>query len=309
MIYRDFPDVFDPAFAADAVNYAEQLRRFSGDPALIGYFLMNEPNWGFANETPAAGMLAHHALLRHTSRAGQFLRRRYDDAAFQSAWGIAAPLSAVAEGTWRHPLNERATRDLEEFSTIMIERFFGTLSRACKTVDSDHLNLGMRYYTVPPSWAMAGMLGMFDVFSINCYRQQVPPESVAEIAAGLGIPVLVGEWHFGALDVGLPGSGIGRVADQDARGTPIATTSKTPPPSRRASACTGSRCTTNPPLAASTAKTGIPASTMSVSGPTNPSAAPPAAPMSICTASPPVKKPRATTRRNFYRWCLIKVRK
>ncbi len=218
MIFRDFPDVFDPAFAADAGDYAEQLRPFAGDPALLGYFLMNEPNWAFAGETPAAGMLATTPSCATRRALAEFLRGRYTDASFKSAWGVEAPLSAVAEGTWKHSLNERATRELEEFSTIMIERYFGTLSRACKAVDADHLNLGMRYYTVPPPWAMAGMKNMFDVFSINCYKQQVPPESVAEIAAGLGIPVMVGEWHFGALDVGLPGSGIGRVADQHARG-------------------------------------------------------------------------------------------
>ena len=27
------------------------------DPAFIGYFLMNEPTWGFASQTPAEGML------------------------------------------------------------------------------------------------------------------------------------------------------------------------------------------------------------------------------------------------------------
>jgi hypothetical protein len=29
---------------------------------------------------------------------------------------------------------------------------------------------------------------------------------------------MIGEWHFGALDVGLPGSGIGHVRDERARG-------------------------------------------------------------------------------------------
>jgi hypothetical protein len=33
----------------------------------------------------------------------------------------------------------------------------------------------------------------------------------------LGIPVMVGEYHFGALDVGLPASGIGRLKDQEGR--------------------------------------------------------------------------------------------
>ncbi|MCX7682803.1 MAG: hypothetical protein N2508_12715, partial [Anaerolineae bacterium] len=74
-----------------------------------------------------------------------------------------------------------------------------------------------RYYTVPPWWALRGMR-CFDVFSMNCYQERVPAEQTREIAQQLGMPVLVGEWHFGALDVGLPGSGIGHVRDQHARG-------------------------------------------------------------------------------------------
>ena len=34
----------------------------------------------------------------------------------------------------------------------------------------------------------------------------------------LKMPVMVGEWHFGALDVGLPGSGIGHLKNQTERG-------------------------------------------------------------------------------------------
>jgi hypothetical protein len=80
-------------------------------------------------------------------------------------------------------------------------------------VDPDHLNLGIRYHTVPPSWALAGMRS-FDVFSMNCYESKVKAAEMERAAALLEMPVLVGEWHFGALDVGLPGSGIGRVHTQ-----------------------------------------------------------------------------------------------
>jgi hypothetical protein len=56
------------------------------------------------------------------------------------------------------------------------------------------------------------------VFSFNCYRDRVPADALEKITAATGRPVLIGEWHFGALDVGLPASGIGRVVDQAARG-------------------------------------------------------------------------------------------
>jgi hypothetical protein len=58
----------------------------------------------------------------------------------------------------------------------------------------------------------------FDVFSMNCYESRVRAGDMAQIAELLKMPVLVGEWHFGALDAGLPASGIGRVRTQADRG-------------------------------------------------------------------------------------------
>jgi hypothetical protein len=217
-VYRDMPDVFDPSFARDAQIYAADLEETKGDPALIGYFMMNEPKWAFALETPAKGMLYNTPECATREALADFARDRYGtDAALAEAWEIDVTFDELAKGKWTKSLNAKAESDLADFSAVMVERFFGTLADACRAVDPNHLNLGIRYYTVPPAWAVEGMR-KFDVFSMNCYQERVPPEQTAEIAALLDMPVMVGEWHFGALDVGLPGSGIGHVKDQDARG-------------------------------------------------------------------------------------------
>jgi hypothetical protein len=217
-VYRDFPDVFHPGFPEAAAAYAEPLRASAGDPALIGYFLMNEPTWGFAGETPAAGMLFNTPACASRVALGKFLRERYtSQAALSAAWGLPVTFKAVEEGTWDTPLTPAAQADLADFSGLMVEKYFGGLSAACRAVDPNHLNLGIRYYTVPPDWALAGMRH-FDVFSMNCYRPRLPADEMAHISALLGLPILIGEWHFGALDAGLPASGIGHVPDQGARG-------------------------------------------------------------------------------------------
>jgi len=216
-VFRDFPDVFHPGFADDGADFAEQLRETRDDPALIGYFLMNEPTWGFAGETPAAGMVFNTPCCETRKALGDFLAKRYHtDDELSRAWGMKATIGAAAEGEWRAPLTTAAQEDLADFSTLMVERLFGTLSEACRKVDPNHLNLGARYYTVPPSWVLAGMR-CFDVFSVNCYRERVDP-NLGQLSAAVERPVMVGEWHFGALDVGLPASGIGHVRDQRARG-------------------------------------------------------------------------------------------
>lgn len=218
LVYRDFPDVFDPAFAADAAHYAEQLRETANDPALIGYFLMNEPTWGFAQETPAAGMLFNTPEAHSRRALAAWLQERYpSDAALAASWGPGTSVAAVASGEWTQPLTAAAEADLAEFSGLMAERLFATLTAACREVDPNHLNLGARYYTIPPRWALDAMRS-FDVFSMNCYRELVPAEELAELSLRLQRPVLIGEWHFGALDVGLPAPGIVHVRDQAARG-------------------------------------------------------------------------------------------
>ncbi len=218
MVYRDFPDIFHAAFEQDAAEYAADLRSTAKDPALIGYFLMNEPTWAFSSELPAAGMLYNTAICATRQELVRFLRRKYDgEAAVSKAWNTTVTFDKIAQGKWQGVLPPEAMPDLRDFSAVMVERYFQTISNACKQVDPNHLNLGMRWQGVPEDWAVPGMKS-FDVFSMNCYQEKVPAATVDNIHKLLRRPVMVGEWHFGALDVGLPASGIGHLKNQEDRG-------------------------------------------------------------------------------------------
>jgi hypothetical protein len=135
-VFRDFPDVFHPGFVGDAEDYAGQLRETVGDAALVGYFLMNEPTRGFAEQLPAEGMLLNTPSCESRKALAGFLRDRYgDDRRLSEAWGPGTSLQAVERGPWTAPFTEPAKRDLAEFSGLMVGRFFGTLSAACRDVD------------------------------------------------------------------------------------------------------------------------------------------------------------------------------
>ncbi len=217
-IYRDFPDVFAPSYKEEAKAFAQQLVETKDDPAFIGYFLMNEPTWGFSKELPAAGMLFNTAECDTRNELARFLAEKYKtDAALSSAWKMDTTLNEVKSGIWTKRFTPEALQDLANFSELMCDEFFKVLTDECKKVDTNHMNLGARYHTVPPSWALKGM-GRFDVFSMNCYREHIPHDDVKEINRLLNLPTMIGEFHFGALDVGLPATGIGHVKDQHARG-------------------------------------------------------------------------------------------
>jgi hypothetical protein len=217
-IYRDFPDVFAEDFEAAAAAFAEPLAETREDPAMIGYFLGNEPTWGFADETPAAGMLYTTETCATRSELRSFVAERYgSDGELAEAWDMGVSFADLESGRWSEHLTDAARADLAEFSEVMVDEFYRVLSEACRAVDPNHLNLGTRYAYVPGDWAIRGMSHV-DVFSVNCYDDRVRAEQFGEISDTLDVPVLIGEWHFGALDVGLPASGICRVGDQSARG-------------------------------------------------------------------------------------------
>lgn len=219
MIYRDFPDIEHPGFAADTTDYASILQETREDPAFIGYFLMNEPTWGFSTELPAAGMLYTTETCHTREALARYLRERHDgDAALARAWAMpGVTFDKIARSRWTAPLTPEALKDLRAYTTRMVEKYFNALTRACRAIDPNHLNLGMRWAGVPPEWAVEGMKS-FDVFSINCYEAKLRREVSTRIHELVGRPVLVGEYHFGALDVGLPGPGIGpRPANQKER--------------------------------------------------------------------------------------------
>lgn len=217
-VYRDFPDVFHADFNKDAKLYAQDLEETKNDPALIGYFMMNEPKWAFSSELPAVGMLYNSEKCATRTELTKYLQKKYqENSKLADAWKQNVDFEKIKEGKWKGEFSKEALKDLEAFSEIMVEKYFGTLSEACKKVDPNHLNLGIRYAGVPPKWAVSGMKS-FDVFSMNNYREKVPFEETKEIHDLLKMPVMIGEWHFGALDVGLPSSGIGHVKTQADRG-------------------------------------------------------------------------------------------
>ncbi|MBW3092467.1 beta-galactosidase [Bifidobacterium sp. 82T10] len=222
MVFRDFPDVFDPEYERQAARYAAGLEAWKDDPNMIGYFMRNEPNWAFVYDLNIAEeMLANPAGLASKRRFVDWLRERYagDVAALNARWGaefgsfdeITAEPRFRAASAW-----PGAADDLREFSTMMIDRYVRVPAEALRRVDPHHLNLGMRYAYITDKSLLAGA-DCYDVFSINSY-QRTAYDQVEQVGRMLDMPVMVGEFHHGALDRGLTAHGIRGVTTQAERG-------------------------------------------------------------------------------------------
>jgi hypothetical protein len=221
-LFRDLPDVFDPAFETAAGAYASYLEQFRDDPFLVGYFLANEPKWGFGAYNLAAEMLEANPGTHTRKALAEFLSGKYggDSVKWSEAWKMAPRGFDAVENACFHRVahqSPQAHADCWEFSAQIVRRFVRIPSEACRRVDPQHLNLGLRYAWIASDlFYLAGEY--FDVFSINCYEMEPSAETIAKIAEKTGRPVMIGEFHFGAMDRGLPATGLRGVASQRERG-------------------------------------------------------------------------------------------
>jgi hypothetical protein len=220
-LFRDFPDVFDPDYEKSSREYAKQLEPLRDDPMMIGYFLGNEPHWAFGDFNLAREMMYKTDGSYTRKRFVEWLRAKYqnDPYLLSAAWGYEfQDFDELGFFILPHEkdISMQAEEDMEEFTYIMIDKYISTICNATREADPNHLNLGLRFAWLS-SEACLQTGEYFDIFSLNGYTFPDPPDTKI-IVERLAKPVLIGEFHFGSIDRGLPATGIKGVKNQRARG-------------------------------------------------------------------------------------------
>lgn len=208
-----FPDVFAPGFAAALErDMAGKKERSANDPWCLGYFSDNEMSWGDDTSLALATLRSpadQPAKLVFVAE----LRAKYGAIArLNSAWGVTNASWEALLATTNPPDAGAARADLTAFYTKTAETYFRTVRDATRTVAPHQLYLGCRFAAVNDLAAQAAAK-YCDVVSYNLYQR-----SVADFQfPGGDKPLLIGEFHFGALDRGLFHPGLVPVSDQAAR--------------------------------------------------------------------------------------------
>jgi hypothetical protein len=180
------PDVYADTFEAQiAAVAASQLGPRKDDPYLLGYFIGNEPPW--------------------PGRESQFVD-------FVLAGGASAMQKRFQAELAKGDTPERR----RELVLAAFARYLAVINAAVKKADPHHLNLGIRFGGTPPDYVVALAKG-FDVYSLNKYRWEPPPELLARVYALTGRPMLIGEFHIGVPGRGLA-PGLVQAMNQEERG-------------------------------------------------------------------------------------------
>jgi hypothetical protein len=211
--WGQFRDVFDPDFKTQLQAAMQRQTECASDPWCIGFFVDNELSWG--NETS----LAEATLASPANQVAKEvfladLKAKYGDIArLNEAWGTEHVSWNTLLASTTPPDRTRAREDLVAFYRKTAETYFRTIREAVKEVAPNHLYLGCRFAWVNDVVAKVAA-EQCDVVSYNLYRDDV---SGFRFPGGQEVPLIIGEFHFGALDRGMFHTGLRPTKDQNER--------------------------------------------------------------------------------------------
>ena len=182
--FRDPVDAsFRPGLRADLGKRRAELE----DPWCIGFFVDNELRW---DDETSIGRWTWASSEDQPARR-EFVRR------------LKAKYGSVPK--------EPSEEDCRAFSRAFAELYFATVREEFKKVAPGKLYLGCRF-SGSQEWVVRIAARHCDVVSFNYYRTDYG--NMDAMPADLDVPVMVGEYHFGALDRGLFLGGTQSVRDQ-----------------------------------------------------------------------------------------------
>lgn len=200
--------ISDP-FAPDFRKNLEQRLRSAvnaDDPWCLGVFIDNEIHWThpFVREAFKKDWLAaRNACIDKLQEIYPSIRK------LNQVWGTEYAAWEAIREVPEKGASAQADRDLTALRAMIAEAYYKTCHDAMRTALPNHLYLGSRMHNTPPE-VTAGAVKYVDVLSLNSYE----PLSGQKVSAGIDKPCLDSEFHFGAVDRGVPGPGLRPVADQ-----------------------------------------------------------------------------------------------
>lgn len=167
------PDVYEPGYSKMVDSAASiQCSKYKNDPYLLGYFIGNEPPWP-GREQELAELI------------------------------LGGDPSAMKTAMEKYLVGNDTPEKRKEFIYNTYKLFLETVCSAIKKYDANHLNLGFRLGGVNPDEMIATSKEYFDVFSINIYSYSADHKIIQNIYELTGLPVIIGEFHFGIAGHGL----------------------------------------------------------------------------------------------------------
>lgn len=213
-----FMDPFDESFNESLRKQFENRKDEVEDPWCLGFFVDNEIKW---NGVTYLAEMTIKAPAEQVCKQVMisWLKEKYGNIkALNNAWKTNfASWQALEANRNDIKADENTTDDLRAFNRQIIEKYYQNIRNAFDTYAPGVLYMGCRFAGGKPTNVDVGEIGAkyCDVVSVNRYTYDYIDYVYQE---GIDLPVMIGEFHFGAMDRGMFHSSLVDVSNQKARG-------------------------------------------------------------------------------------------
>ena len=208
-----FMDPYDVSFVKRIESQLASRSKEINDPWLLGLFVDNEIHWGdvcYLARCTASAPADQPAKIEFVAR----LKDKYGSICnLNAAWG-------TTYASWNAFLSSReevpapADADLKKFNQEIIHKYYSNIREAFDKYAPGVLYMGCRFAGTNADVLSIGQQ-YCDVISYNIYSNNLDHYPFPD---GFDMPVMVGEFHFGARDVGMFHSSLVEVESQEERG-------------------------------------------------------------------------------------------
>lgn len=183
-------DVYNPNFQKVVdESIKSTVEPYKNDPWLVGYFVANEPAW-----------------LGQESRLCSLILEGQDKP-------IKTELQKYLVENGDTPESRK------DFIYSTFETFLRVVDKTLKKHDPNHMNVGIRFGSIAglDERLFAICKETFNILSFNCYDLSPDKEVMDRALKYSGLPMIIGEYHFGTVDRGMAQS-LWQVNSQEERG-------------------------------------------------------------------------------------------
>ncbi|MDR2117529.1 MAG: hypothetical protein LBP87_14225 [Planctomycetaceae bacterium] len=213
--WRKFPDPFSKEFEDSVTKNAEKLAAATADDSwCLGYFVDNELGWG-SERSLAIGVIISPPDQPAKIVFLNDLKTKYnnDITKLNAVWGTNHSDWNVLANSTDKPDETKAKEDLDAFHKRICEKYFKTIRDTLKRVAPNKLYFGCRFAWLNET-AVRVSADYCDVISFNKYQRDLKEFKLPE---GIDKPIIIGEFHFGALDRGMFHTGLVPTESQEKR--------------------------------------------------------------------------------------------
>nr|ART28001.1 agarase GM002660 [Flammeovirga pacifica] len=210
-----FHDVFASDFKSKVKASVQSQSLGANDPWCIGYFVDNEMSWGNIGSLSMATLKSPEDQPAKKVFISDLKSKYKKIEKLNKQWSTDYSSWKDMLKNTSPQLGEGSKEDIYAFYKKIAETYFKTIHDELVIVAPNQLYLGCRFAWGNNKIVMKSAAQYCDILSFNKYEYSVKHVSLPE---DVDMPILIGEFHFGAIDRGSFHPGVKAAKSQNDRG-------------------------------------------------------------------------------------------